>query len=134
MKNKTVFDLVNFCKETDFTDFDSKKAGYRIHVSVPATFTKADGSDDDPNEGLMKIKILAMHTGLNANGSYISKEVAEKAMKSFANRPILAYIHKLPDGTYDFYEHNAEKFKDAAGNEQVKYIEAQVGNITNDEP
>ena len=139
MKNKTVFDLVNFCKETDFTEFDSQKTGYRIHVSVPATFTQADNSDNadddyDPNEGLMRIKILVMHTGLNANGSYISKEVAEKAMKSFKNRPILAYIHKLKDGTYDFYEHNAEKYTDKAGNEQIKYIEVQVGSITDDEP
>jgi hypothetical protein len=46
---------------------------------------------------LSPVRLLACHTGINRNGSSISEEVMEKALPSFANKPILAYIHNVDD-------------------------------------
>lgn len=48
-------------------------------------------------EGLMPVILQACHTNKNNNGSKITEKSMKKALPSFANRPILAFIHKVDD-------------------------------------
>lgn len=130
----TIDKFIEFCKTQGDTSFNAKDAGYSIHVLVPVTFSKEETTDNEAAKGLMKLKFLIAHTNLNANGSNVSKDSADKALASFANRPILAYIHQLDDGTYDFYEHNVTKITNDDGTVEEKYLETQVGSLTNDAP
>lgn len=61
---------------------------------------------------LSPVTLLACHTGINRNGSSISDEVMEKALPSFANKPILAYIHTVDDkdqfAGHELHEENGE--------------------------
>jgi hypothetical protein len=101
-----------------------------IVVSVPGNFNVTE--DDMP--GMLKLKLKVCHTETNRNGSHISKENMEKAMPTLKYRPILAYIHELEDGTKDFYAHNIEIVENEDGDEEVVYLEKQVGCFTADEP
>ena len=80
----------------------------------------------------MRLKFRIFHTGLNRNKSYVSKEAAEKAMNTIADRPVLAAIHQLADGTWDFEGHEMEIVKDEKGNEELRYIESQVGSFSSE--
>lgn len=124
-------DLLKFCFEHKQDNFSSKETGYQLAVKVPTTF-EVDEEVDDNHRGMMKLKIRIFHTGLNRNKSYVSKNAAEKAMSTIADRPILAAIHKLDDGTYDFEGHEMEVITDENGNEEVKYIESQVGSFSSE--
>ena len=134
MKKKilTIEDLVRFCKEKDLRNFSSEESGYSLSVKVPSTFSVED--DDISRKGLMKLKIRVLHCDLNRNGSFVSKESADKAKTSIAGRPILAAIHQLDDGSYDFMSHEIELTQDENGNDVFEYIEKQVGSFTNEEP
>jgi len=101
-----------------------------IVVSVPGTFAASE--DDMP--GMLKLKLKVCHTLLNRNGSFISQENMENAMPTLKYRPILAYIHELEDGTKDFYAHNVEFIENEDGEEEVVYLEKQVGCFTADQP
>ena len=120
--------------------FNSKEQHQQIVVSVPATFEIADNSattyKDISGEtiGMLKTKFKVCHINKNRNGSFIAQENMEKALPTLKYRPILAYIHELPDGTYDFYAHNFEIKEDEDGNEYTEYLEKQVGCFTVDEP
>ena len=111
----------------NFNFSDSKSP---IVVSVPGNFNVTE----DEMPGMMKLKLKVCHTETNRNGSHISKENMEKAMPTLKYRPILAYIHELEDGTKDFYAHNIEITENADGDEEVVYLEKQVGCFTADEP
>lgn len=134
MKKKilTIEDLVRFCKEKDLKTFSSEESGYSLSVKVPSTFSVEE--DDLSRKGLMKLKIRVLHCDLNRNGSFVSKESAERAKASIAGRPILAAIHQLDDGTYDFQSHEIELVQDEDGNDVLEYIEKQVGSFTYEEP
>lgn len=125
-------DLVKFCQAQNLKRFSSKQSGYRLSVQVPATFEIQD-DEDDAHKGLLKLKIRVLHSGLNRNGSFVSEQSANEAKASFANRPVLAVIHQLDDGSWDFSAHEAEIVIDEDGNERIEYIEKQVGSFT-DEP
>ena len=101
-----------------------------IVVSVPGTFA----SSEDEMPGMLKLKLKVCHTLLNRNGSFISQENMEKAMPTLKYRPILAYIHELEDGTKDFYAHNIEIVENEDGEDEVIYLEKQVGCCTADQP
>lgn len=101
-----------------------------VHVQIPSTYEEVD----DSRQGLMKLKIRVLHTGSNRNKSYVSEESAKKAFPSFKNRPVLATIHQLEDGEWDFDSHNMEIVTNDDGEEEVHYIEQQVGSFTEDEP
>lgn len=135
MKRKllTVEDLLKFCEEQKFNKFSSKESGYKLSVQVPAIFEE-DKDYKDSRKGLMRVKIKVFHTGLNRNGSYISEEAAKNAMPSIKNRPILAAIHQLDDGTWDFETHNMEIIEDENGKEEIRYIESQIGSFSEEEP
>lgn len=119
-----------FVKQDKTVDFSIKDAGKPIVVKTEGFFE----TNDDDMPGMLKLKLKVCHTEVNRNGSNISKENMEKAMPTLKYRPILAYIHELPDGTKDFYAHNMEIVENEDGDAEVVYIEKQVGCFTADNP
>lgn len=127
----TVDDLVKFCQEQKFARFSSKDTGYQLAIKVPTTF-EVEGSDDNHRD-MTKLKIKIFHTGINRNNSKVSKEAAEKAMKTIPDRPVLAAIHQLSNGDYDFAGHEIEiVHNDKTGKDEVRYIESQVGSFSSE--
>ena len=84
--------------------------------------------------GMLQLKLKVCHIDTNRNGSHISQANMEKALPTLKYRPILAHIHELPDGTKDFFAHNMEIVENEDGEEEINYIEKQVGCFTADEP
>lgn len=119
-----------FVEQNKSVNFSSKEKGNPIVVSTPANFEVSD--NDMP--GMLKLKFKVCHTETNRNGSHISKENMETAMPTLKYRPVLAYIHQLDDGTYDFYTHNMSIEEDENGDEKIVYEEKQVGCFTADSP
>lgn len=101
--------------------FSAKEDDKNIVVQVPGhiIFEKKD----DSKEGLLAVTLQACHTEKNLNGSYIAEDVMERALSSFANRPILAYIHKV-DGEWQFYDHRSH-----SEDGEIVYDEVPVGII-----
>ena len=120
-----------FVTQNKSFNFSSKESGTPIVVTTDGMFAE-DKNNDMP--GMLRMKLKNCHTELNRNGSHISKENMEKAMPTLKYRPILAYIHELPDGTKDFYAHNVEFVEDDEGETQVVYLEKQVGCFTAEDP
>lgn len=119
--------------------FDSKEHNQQIVVSIPANFELVDMEptmyeSNGEMVGMLQTKLQVCHINRNRNGSFISQENMEKAMPTLKYRPVLAYIHKLPSGIYDFYSHNFEINQDEEGNDYTEYLEKQVGCFTVDEP
>ena len=119
-----------FVEQNKSFNFSSKESGEPIVVSMPGNFEESE--NDMP--GMLKLKLKVAHINTNRNGSHISKENMEKAMPSLKYRPILAYIHTLPNGEEDFYAHNIEIVEDKNGDEKINYLEKQVGCFTAEEP
>ena len=94
-----------FVEQNKSFNFSSKESGQPIVVTTNGNFAE-EQNDDMP--GMLKLKLKNCHIDTNRNGSHISKENMEKAMPTLKYRPILAYIHELPDGTKDFYAHNIQ--------------------------
>lgn len=120
----TLDDLLLFCKENNFNHFNAQEAGGPIVVHTTGLFE----AQDESQNGLMPVKLQACHINKNANNSSISAEVMTKALPSIYNRPILANIHQLDDGTWDFKSHDMELVEDEDG-AYVEYIEQPVGII-----
>ena len=97
-------------------------------VQVPAELTFKE-DDSLNNSGMLYCKLRVCHTNLNRNGSFISEENMKKALPSLKYRPLLAHIHQLDDGTWDFHSHDMEFTDDG-----IEYIEKQIGAFTADEP
>lgn len=129
----TLDDLVLFCQQNNFTKFSAKESGYQLAVQVPTTFEIEEESDDD-HRGMLRLKFRILHDGLNRNGSFVSHEAAQKAAKTIADRPIMAAIHKLDDGSYDFEAHEMEIIENDEGEYEVNYIEKQVGSFSSEKP
>lgn len=116
----TLADLYTFCLNTGFSHFSSKESGYELVVhTIDKSFAAEESS-----MGLLPVHFQACHTLDNLNGSTISEENMEKALPSFALRPVLANIVEV-DGEFDFHSHDCEIDKD--GN--IEYIEKPVGVI-----
>lgn len=130
----TLDDLMSFFKSNNYLNFSSKLSGYQLCVHALADGFEMDDGDNNSDNGLiLYCKTKAFHLGKNINGSYVSKQAAEKAIKNLANAPVLAYIENFGDeenDDYDFASHEIEIDKD--GN--LVYLEQQVGNFTSDEP
>ena len=127
----TLDDLYKFFVEQNKSfNFSSKDSGEPIVVKTNGLFE----SKEVEMPGMLGLKLKVCHTETNRNGSHISKENMEKAMPTLKYRPVLAYIHELPDGTKDFYAHNVEIVEDENGDAQIDYIEKQVGSFTADDP
>lgn len=135
MRNKTLLtidDLVKFCEEQKFAKFSSNETGYKLAVKVPTTFESEDSVDEN-HRGMKKVKIKIFHTGVNRNKSRVSKESAERAMKTIPDRPVLAAIHQLDDGSWDFEGHEMKTVRnEETGEDKTVYIESQVGSFSSE--
>lgn len=129
----TLDDLVLFCQQNNFTKFSAKESGYQLAVQVPTTFEVEDESDDN-HRGMLKLKFRILHDGLNRNGSFVSHKAADKASVTIADRPIMAAIHQLDDGSWDFESHEMEIIENEDGEQEINYIEKQVGSFSSEKP
>ena len=125
-------DLIKFCQSQKFSTFSSKDTGYQLAIKVPTTF-EVDDNVDANHRDMLRIKIKIFHTGINRNNSKVSKEAAEKAMLTIPDRPILAAIHQLSNGEYDFAGHEMELVhNEETGEDEIRYIESQVGSFSSE--
>lgn len=124
----TVEDLFLFCKNNGLQTFSSKETGYQLAVQIPSTFEVQDDTDD-PHRGMLKLKFKVFHEGKNRNGSHLSHDAAVEIAKTIPNRPVLAYIHEIGEGTddWDFAAHEIEYSLGEDGNVEAEYLEHQVG-------
>ena len=133
-KNKilTIEDLIKFCRTNKMYTFSSKESGKPIVVQSIQDFSSAD--IEEPDDGKLYCKVRVCHTLLNRNKSFISEESMKQAMPTLKYSPLLAKIHQLDDGTWDFHAHDCHMETDEDGNEYVVYDEQQIGTFTADEP
>ena len=129
----TMDDLVQFCLENKFTTFSAKEYGCPLAVQVPTTF-EIDDTSDNNHRGMMRLKFRILHDGKNRNGSYVSHNAAVKASNTIADRPIMAAIHQLDDGSWDFKSHEMEIIENNEGESEINYIEKQVGSFSSEKP
>ena len=128
----TIDDLVKFCEEQKFAKFSSEDTGYKLAVKVPTTFESEDSVDEN-HRGMQKVKIKIFHTGKNRNKSRVSKESAERAMKTIPDRPVLGAIHQLDDGSWDFEGHEIKTVvNEETGEKENVYIESQIGSFSSE--
>jgi len=95
-----------------------------VVVQLEGTMTFSD-DNYDPEMSLLRTHLKSCHIGTNRNHSNIKQSVMEEATSSIYNRPILGFIHKLSDDTYDFAGH--EMFINDQG--ELEYEEIPVGCI-----
>ena len=133
-KNKilTIEDLIKFCRTNKMYSFSYKESGMPIVVQSIQDFSSADIEESD--DGKLYCKVRVCHTLLNRNKSFISEESMKQAMPTLKYSPLLAKIHQLDDGTWDFHAHDCHMETDDEGNEYVVYDEQQIGTFTADEP
>lgn len=126
-KYYTLDDLYQFCKNNNFSHFSAKESGGPIIVQSYGEFA----TQVESTQGLVPVTLQACHTELNRNLSFISEETMTKALPSFANKPILGYIHQLEDGTYDFYTHNISYVEDEESEDgvRIEYDERPIGVV-----
>ena len=123
-KYLTINDLLTFCKQSNMSNFSAKDAGGPIVVQ---SFGEIK-TEDTTTMGLTPCTLMACHTELNRNKSFIDDDVMNNALKSFANRPILGYIHQLDDGSWNFWDHRMSIEED--GDEtRIEYLERPIGVI-----
>lgn len=128
----TVEDLIKFCESKKIYNFSSKESNEPIVVQSIQEFSKAEIEESD--DGKLYAKVRVCHTLLNRNNSYISEESMLEAMPTLKYSPLLASIHQLDDGTWDFHSHDFHIEEDEDGNEYEVYDENQVGTFTADDP
>ena len=128
----TVEDLINFCESKKIYKFSSKESKEPIVVQSIQDFSKAEIEESD--DGKLYAKVRVCHTLLNRNNSYISEESMLEAMPTLKYSPLLASIHQLDDGSWDFHSHDFHIETDEDGNEYEVYDESQVGTFTADDP
>ena len=128
----TLEQLSKFCEQNKLYTFSAKDTGYTLSVQVPESgYFEAE---TDSTQGLLFTKLRVCHTELNRNKSYISEENMIKAMPSLKYRPLLAKIHQLDDGTWDFHAHDMKFIEDENGEVEIEYEEHQIGTFTADDP
>ena len=126
-KYYTLDDLYQFCKTNNFSRFSAKEFGAPIIVQSYGEFE----AQTESNQGLVPVTLQACHTELNRNSSFISNDTMSKALPTFANKPILGYIHQLDDGSYDFYTHNVTYIEDENSEDgmRIEYDERPIGIV-----
>lgn len=131
----TLNDLYVFCKENKLQTFNACDNGKPIICKFDTAAKFEDESDDKSGTpGLLYATIKVCHTLKNRNKSYIAEDDMVKAMPTLKDRPVLAFIHQLEDGTWDFFSHNMEIVKDENGTPHIEYQEKQIGNFTSEDP
>ena len=123
-KYLTIDDLLSFCMQSKIDNFSANDAGGPIIVQ---SFGKIK-TEDTTTMGLTPCTLMACHTELNRNKSFIEEGVMNNALASFSNRPILGYIHQLEDGSWNFWDHRMSIEED--GDEtRIEYLESPIGVI-----
>ena len=122
----TLDELVKFCETHHFTHFSASEQGYPLAVKIPSTF-EIDETDNSNSRGMLRLKYKLFHVGMNRNKSNVSEESAKEALPTIAHRPVLASIHQLDNGEWDFHSHDLEEYEDENGEMQIRYIESPVG-------
>lgn len=123
-KYLTIDDLLSFCMQSKIDNFSANDAGGPIIVQ---SFGKIK-TEDTTTMGLTPCTLMACHTELNRNKSFIEDSVMNNALASFSNRPILGYIHQLEDGSWNFWDHRMSIEED--GDEtRIEYLESPIGVI-----
>lgn len=129
----TIEDLVNYFEENKIFNFSSNQSGSPIVIQAKnggyMTF-----SDVYTENEKMYAPIRVCHTLLNRNKSYISEENMKRCMSTLKYSPLLAKIHQLDDGSWDFHSHDMHIEADENGDSFVVYDEQQIGTFTSDEP
>lgn len=120
----TLAELNEYVKTGRSFQYLAKDENEEISVTLECNMTFASDDDNENTEGLVPVILKACHTGTNINGSNIPEKAMKKALPSFANRPILAYIHDV-NGQPEFYGHNMEEGEDG----EIVYYEKPVGII-----
>lgn len=125
MKIMTISQLRTFLQSRNQNfNFSAETDNDSMVVVVPAQLKFSENSDDS-TEGLLPVSLLACHDKDNLNGSEISKSSMKKALKSFSNRPILAYIIEDEDGNKQFSNHRMHLSQDG---DKIIYDEQPVGH------
>lgn len=126
MHNKrllTIDDLYNYyVSQGKNYHFSSTQDNTDLVVQVPSIMQFKKSEKDV--EGLLPVTLWSCHTEKNLNGSAISEKSMKAALPSFANRPILGFIHEV-DGESQFYGHNMHIGED----NEIVYDEIPVGII-----
>lgn len=121
-KLMTFDDLYEFFSHQDHdVSFSAKDNDSHIVIQAPGEFVFSEAADDD---SLMKVHLKSCHIGDNRNHSRISEATMKEAIPSFANKPILGYLHEV-DGQMEFGGHNFHVDE----NHEIVYDEAPVGCI-----
>ena len=120
----TLAELYEYVKTGRSFQYLAKDENEEISVALECNMTFATDDDNENTEGLVPVVLKACHTGTNINGSNIPDKSMKKALPSFANRPILAYIHEV-NGQPEFYGHNMEEDE----NGELVYYEKPVGVV-----
>lgn len=123
-KYLTIEDLLMFCKQSNMNTFSAQEAGGPIIVQ---SFGEISTSDTT-TMGLTPCTLQACHTELNKNHSFIEDDVMNNALASFANRPILGYVHQLDDGSWDFWDHRMS-IEENGNESRLEYLERPIGVI-----
>jgi len=127
----TIEQLLQVCQTQNFVRFSSKDSGYQLAVNIPTIFEVED-TVDEAHRGMMKLKIKMFHDGMNRNGSKVPHNSADRAMKTIPDRPLLAAIHQLDNGEWDFEAHEMELVENEDGEIEVNYIEKQIGSFSSE--
>ena len=120
----TLSELNEYVKTGRSFQYIAQDEKEEIGVTIECNMMFASNDDNENTEGLVPVVLKACHTGTNINKSNIPEKAMKKALPSFANRPILAYIHEV-DGQPEFYGHNMEESQDG----EIIYYEKPVGII-----
>lgn len=118
----TLSDLYNFYfSQNKSVNFSSADSDTTIVVQIDGllNFKKAD-----KQKGLMPVVLQACHTDINNNQSKIEEKTMKSALPSFANRPILGFIHDV-DGQPEFWGHNMHEGDDG----EPVYDERMIGVV-----
>lgn len=120
----TLNDLVSFYSNKKRSFHFSASEDEAIFVQVPGMIRFSE-DEYDPTLGLLPVHLKTCHIDDNRNGSTIPQSSMEQAIPSIYNRPILGFIHKLSDGSYDFAGH--EMYINDNG--EIEYEEIACGTI-----
>lgn len=100
----------------------------KVNTQFPVIFQNIEKFEKEDSR-FLKVRIWLLHTGLNYNGSFFSKEAVDKAIPSLANTPILSFIEENSQGEQDFSDHRIVLKRTEDGELEFKYLGAAVGVI-----
>lgn len=96
-------------------------------MNIPCLF---ETSNLNNTSSLIPVELILMHDNDNRNQTHISLDTIKKYEQSIKNKPILAYLRKDEDGSYDFAGHEMEfEWSEKDRDFKLRYLEYPVGII-----